>query len=498
MKIIGKNLRALLAILLCMSMVFCMSACGNKATVSEPEILYGNETDDGFGNEDTEGNVESTDGVGSNNTTGNNGTTSTITTTNTNPSQNNENTASYDDGLVLKNGINEEKKTDFLSSIPKKYAGQEVSILTWWDPFDYELKKMERFTKETGIKVKFIYADMNSYMQKLSSLKIQKNSPEIACIRPGIYPSAIIQDYFQPIEGTKLSFNTETFDLKSMDQLKWDGKRYGAIIKGNSHINFGLMLYNADLFKKHGVTDPHTLWANGNWNWDTLVTTAQQIQNKSGITALSTEYQAYRLSQSSGEDAVAFKDGKLVNNTGSKNYRDAYKFIFDLTLKGQYKVLDTSLNSDGFIDGKCAMYLQDSWALQSGERYENLSFTLGFAPIPCKKGISAVPSDFQLWGFPVGAKYTEAAAYALEYWLSPQFDEEGHNTWVNDSAAAMMDHLWEQSKVFRISTGAIEYGGDYVWWDYNLQCVQNGGDISSVMDRWSKVIDENLRKIYLK
>ena len=449
MKTIGKQLRSLIAILLCLAMVFALTACGEKAEeTSEPEIMYGDETDDGFGEGDTEGDVI----------------TSTTTTTSSGGSANTQN---YDDGLVNKNKIDEDSKIDFLANIPKKYSGTEVSILIWWPAFDYEVKKMERFTKATGIKVKFVYADSASYMQKLS------------------------------IENSKLSMNKNTFDLDSMNKLKWNGKQYGAIIKGNSHINFGIMLYNADLFKKHGVTDPHTLWEQGKWNWDTLISTSQQIQKKSGITALSTEYHGYRLSQSSGEDAVVFKNGKLVNNTGSENYREAYKLIYNLGSKGQYKVMDMGLNRDGFMNGKCAMFLDDSWALQSGERYEDLPFTLGFAPIPCKKGVNAVPSDFQLWGFPVGAKNTEAAAYALEYWMSPQFDEKGHTTWVNDSAAAMLDHLWEQPKVFELSTGAIEYGGDYEWWDYNQQCALNGNDINATMDRWSNVITENLRKIYL-
>ncbi|MBO5020508.1 MAG: hypothetical protein J6D52_07580, partial [Clostridia bacterium] len=66
MKTIGKNLRTLLAILLCLAMVFCMSACGNKDVVSEPEIVYGNEVDDGFGDEDVVGNAGASDTVDTN------------------------------------------------------------------------------------------------------------------------------------------------------------------------------------------------------------------------------------------------------------------------------------------------------------------------------------------------------------------------------------------------------------------------------------------------
>ena len=57
MKTFGKQLKSLIAILLCIAMIFGLSACGDKAETSEPEIMYGDETDDGFGEGDTDGEV---------------------------------------------------------------------------------------------------------------------------------------------------------------------------------------------------------------------------------------------------------------------------------------------------------------------------------------------------------------------------------------------------------------------------------------------------------
>ena len=521
--------------LLCLSMLLCLGACGSKETASDENIVYGDETendefgDDAFvegeaasndaGSDKTDKNNSSkdindksskTDKTNKNNK--NNGVVGNekgdganddddVVTVTTSSSGNSGYTQEYDDGLKQKTEIDEDKKADFLSSVPAKFKDgkTEVTILIWWKVFDYELAKMKRFTDKTGIKVKFVYAADN-YMQKLASYKAQGNAIDIACITPENFPSAIIQNYFKPIDDNKygLTLDKKVYDLDSMNKLKWDGKRYGVMIKGNSHITMGMVMYNADLFTKYGVTDPHTLWQNNNWTWDTFVKTAQDIQNKAGITALSTEWHGYRLSQTTGEDAVILKNGKLVNNTGSETYREAYKFIYDLSLNGQYKVMDSGLNRDGFLDQKCAMFLEDSWALQSGERYEKTSFKIGYAPIPCKTKDFVVASDFQLWGFPDGSKDTEAASYALEYWLNPEYDEAGETTWVNESVAAFMDWLWGQPKNFKLSFGVIEYGGDYEWYEFNRQCGNNGNNISSVMDTWSNVIDENIRKIYLK
>lgn len=471
--------KRILAMLLAVCMVFTFAACGeNEEKTTDYEINYGDEAMDEV-EDDSD--------------------TQTIVSSNVTNSSTGGNVLQHNDTSSTKPqfGIVEEKKKSFLESVPKNLAGKEVSILVWWNPFDYEKKKMEKFTKETGIKVKWIYVSSEEYMQRLSSLKASGQSPDIACITTENYPTAIMQDYFQPLSNGKLSLDPKVFDIESMDKLKWNGKRYGSIIKGTTYITMGLLVYNADIFNKYGVTDPYTLWKQGKWDWKTFVSTSTEIQKKSGVTAVSSEYSAYRLSQTCGEDAVMIKNGKLTNNTGSKNYRNALKWINNLNLNGQYKILDNSLNRSGFMSGKSVMHIEENWALQKGERYKDTSFTLGYAPLPTSNGKSVIPSDVQLWGFPVGAKNTDAAGYVLEYWHNPQYNETGYEIWINDSVATFSDWLWAQPKNFKVSAGVLEYGGDYSWATIFYEASASSQDkVDSVLDKWSGVIDANINKIY--
>ena len=472
-----------IALIMSILMLFTLCACGNSGNenTSVPTLNYGDEVADDIVDDEDAITIETekeNQGV-----SGNKG---------------GDNTAqSYDDNLERNHTIDENKKKILLESVPESLSGQEVSILTWWNPFEYEKKKMEKFTEETGIKIKWVYADIDNYTQRLASLRAQGNAPDIAAIRVQDYPSSIMQDYFRPLSESKLDLSKkEVFDVDSMNLVKWEGKHYGAIIKGTTYMTMGLLLYNADLFDKYGVTSPHKLWQDGKWNWGTFVSTAQDIQKKSKVVALTAEYQGYRLAQTGGEDAVAIKNGKLVNNTSSKNYRDTYKWMTNLLPEGQYKIMDFGFNIDVFKSGKVAMFVTENWALQAGERFNKLSFTLGYAPLPCKTNKTVVPSDFQLWGFPTGSKHLEAASYALEYWQDPAYNETGYDIWLNDSVASFNDWLWEQPKTFKISEGVIEYGGDYDWYSYNYEATESMEKVDSAMDKWSSVIDSNIKKIY--
>lgn len=500
-----KSTFRLLALVLALIMVLTVTGCGDSKTEStnQPQYNYGDEVISDIVDDEDSVTIETETGSsdnkdkntsgGKNNASSSSGNKGTIA----NSSNKNNTAASYDDSLDRNYGIDESKKKSLLESVPDSLKGQEVSILVWWNPFEYETKKMEKFTEETGIKIKWVYVDSDSYVQRLASLRAQGNAPDIACIRVQDYPSSIMQDYFRPLSESKLDLSKkDVFDIDSMNMLKWDGKHYGAIVKGTTYITMGLLMYNADLFDKHGVTSPHKLWQDGKWNWETFVSTAQQIQKKSGVMACTAGWHGYRLSQTGGEDAVAIKNGKLVNNTSSKNYRDTYKWVTDLLPTGQYKIMDFGLNRDGFMAGNAAMLVEENWALQAGERFNNLSFTLGYAPLPCKTTKTVVPSDAQLWGFPTGSKHLEAASYALEYWQDPAYNETGYEIWLNDSVAGFCDWLWEQPKTFKISQGVIEYGGDYDWYDYNYETVGSKEKVDSSMDKWSSVIDANIKKIY--
>lgn len=473
MKKSSKLLRTLGILVLCMAMLFTTVACGGGGASSD--LNYGDDDAIDIGDDDDDTViVTSSDSSGSGN-------------------------AVEHEGLEQNYATDENKKKDFLASVPKSLKGQEVTILIFWPPFDYEIAKMDKFTKETGIKVKFINASTHEmYMQKLSAYKAQGNSPDIAAVMSPSFPYAIIQDYFMPLSKTGLDYSKDIYDKQSMDYFKWQGEHYGVVIKGNTHVTLGLLSYNADIFSKYGITDPYTHWQKGTWNWDQFIKTGQEVLQKSNssVSACGSEYTAFRLPMTCGEDAVKLLNGKLVNNLSSTKYRSAYKQVANMTTLGQYKLIDANVHRQDFMAGKCAMYLDESWAYQKGERYGDLPFALGYAPMPSEDGKVRVSADVQLWGIPQGADNVEAATYALEYWLSPIYDEANSYMWLNKSVGGFMDWLWEQEKVYRISEGTMEYGGDYVWHDFSGQMMKAGVNLDSVADRWSAVVDANIKKIY--
>ncbi len=465
--------RKVLAVLLCLAMVSALAACGGTSE----EDLYNTGDQNNSGNGATAGtdddsvvvipggNGQGTDGEG-----GNSGTAG-----------------------------NSEEQQKFLDSVPEELSGSKVEILVWYKPLASQEAKMKRFEDATGIQVKFVYADDENYLNKLASMKAAGNAPEIACIRPAHYPLSILQNYFLPLTAEDMAVDPAVYDLDTMNMLAWDGENYGYVAYKSTKTNYGVLLYNQDIFDQYGVTDPYTMWREGDWNWETFVEMAQNIQSKSGIQALTCEYHGYLLSLTAGEDCVVMDNGKLVNNAASSELRDAYRWLNNLKLNGQYKILDQGLNSAGFIAGDAVMYVNDSWALQHGERYGDLPFTLGYAPLPSPKGAeTTVPASIQQWGYAVGSGDLKAAKYVMHWWMNPAFNNEQEPIWLNDSVASFMAEVSQMPLSPLLSMGVIEFGGDYSWYNhYNSNVANTGaGNVDSALDSWSTVVENNLEKIY--
>lgn len=473
----------LLALVLSFSLLMTvLSGCGDNVTEStnEPTLNYGNDVDE----EDDDDEVVASSGS--------------ITTI---KKPGGDSTAiEYDDNEFKtseNNKIDEDQKSKYLSSVPKKLSGKTVKILSWWGILEPEKAKLEEFAKKTGIKYKWVQVNEGDYYSKLASMKAADNSPDLACILSQQFPTAIMMDYFRPVSDSSLDISkTDVYDINSMNYFKWDGKHYGVLIKGSTLIDFGVLFYNKDMFDKNGVKSPYDYYKENNWNWDTFLTCCHEIQNKTGKTAFTDEYAGYRMQQSSGQAHVTFSNNKIISNLGNKDYRDSWKWVDKLV--EVEKVADFGLNRQGFMSGKCAMNVEESWALQKGERYEDISFTYGYVPLPSPKGVkTTIPSTAKLWGFPVGSKNIEAASYLLEYWQSPTYNIKGKEMWTNDSAANFVDWLWEQPKLFDNSKGIVAYGGDYSHSSFvsELSYLSGYENVESNADKWSAVIEANIKKI---
>ena len=100
-----------------------------------------------------------------------------------------------------------------------------------------------------------------------------------------------------------------------------------------------------------------------------------------------------------------------------------------------------------------------------------------------------------MWGFPKGSKNAEAAAYALRYWWSSEFDEKGSERWVDQNATDFNNWLWEQPKCYELA-GIVSYDGSYSeqrMWAELATC--GAANVRSTLDKWSGVIDSNINAL---
>jgi len=385
----------------------------------------------------------------------------------------------------------------FISSVPKNLSGKTVKILVWYTPSESETKKLEYFTAKTGIKIKFIQTPLKNYPQKLSALISQGNPPDLAKIMDNDYPSFIMMNYFQPLSAGALNLSDKAYDLQLMNQYKWKGQHYGATVKGSSKTNFWVIVFNKTMFARKGVTNPYTLWKQGKWNWDTLLSAAKAMTDAStGTYGLTSEYHGNYLVQSAGVDPVIITEDKIINNTAAPKLLKAWQFLNDL--EDKHKVFSLTLNLSGFCSGKAAMYLAGNYVMQKGDQLEtNMKDEWGFAPCPSPAGQSfTVSTNTMLWGFPTGSKNAEAASYAMRFWIDPNFDLKGYETWYNNDVAEFTDWLWSQPKTPTRWEGIVNYGGNYSWHDMSVQLINtNAGGVKSVLESWSSVIDANIAQI---
>lgn len=401
--------------------------------------------------------------------------------------------------------IDEEATKSFLESVPKSLKGTTVKHLIWWNPGTTEKRKAEIFKKETGIEIKWIVSGVDKHTTKLASMIGQGNSPDLAPMVMTDFPTSITNDYFQTLDAGKLNLDDKIYDLNTMNQYKWNGKYYGAMIKSSTMVTFYPVFFNKDLFKKLGVKDPYQLWQEGNWNWETLVQTCLTLKQDKGIkTPLSGDYGLNFLSNSAGADAIEYDgNGGIINNADPKNSTAYNKVLkgwqFLNTLKFEHKVLGSE-SYGGFYSGDVPMLLTGNYVAQRGDVFDkNVKFNWGFAPTPSPKGSNVVlPGEAKLWGFPKGAKNTEAAGYWLRYWLDSAYDPTDAPLWSDkaDGLLSFTSWMWEQEKSFMNYKGIVAYGGNYTagqMFNELSECGSN--NVKTVLEKWSGVLDKNISKI---
>lgn len=484
------KLKRLTAALLVLMMVLSFAGCNNKntqsenvdSTVSDTDIFEGDTGDeDVIVGQDDKNNSLINSGSQNNSSGGK-------TQGGKNPMGNTEN---Y--------GVDKTATEKFFETVPRSLRGKTVKVLSYYDPSATEKKKMEVFKEKTGITIKWITTSYGTQFTKLAAMIGQDNPPDLAPILQGDFPAIVMQNYFQPLSSTKLDLKDKIFDIDSMNQFKWNGNHYGAILKSSTQVAFQVIIFNKSLFARSGVKNPYELWQSGNWNWDTFISTCTSIKSKAGVKyGIVGDYGGQGLALTAGGVAVKFNGNKIVNNINDPLLVKGYQFVNDLASK--YNVSEMSSSVTPFQTGESAMMIKENYVLQKGDWLEkNIKFEWGFAPAPCPKGSGVViPSEYKAFGFPKGAKNVEAASYWLRYWFDTRYDPEDAQIWTNSASgvAQFNSWLWDQKKVFYTQRGIITYGADYNENDMDSElCICGSNNVSTVLKKWSDVIDTKIKTI---
>lgn len=459
-------MKKFLSILLLVVMVITtFSACSKAGTASDyaSSDLGVNAEVDG---EQTDSNTDATsneDGTASNGETAtskdNNTSGNTSTGTSSNSSTGKDSTASNANSASNGNSNTSSQNT---SSTTDSLRGTTVTIASWEDFNGTERANvMQKFTKETGIKVKVVPVTQNDYIVKMASRLSAGKSVDIF-IDNQEFPRTL--SFAQPITNAGIDIKDAKWDQTIVNTSTINGKTY--LINAKWDLKYFVLSYNKSLFE--GITSPEDYVKNNNWTWDTFAKAAQ------AISGLGSEYVGAHFSTpifmaAYGASYVKYDSAKqeFYRSTDEKQFTDVWTYILEGQKAGY---LNPTYNSAKLVAGTCGMSINDVFALTKDGYYTSMKESdWGFTYLPKK---SASDPDYPkaslmfAYGLMKGAPNPKGAGVFLNYYLDEanwNFDNYYANSAAKDFANVLNKRTPESTDYMFICKGplAITYTYGY-------------------------------------
>lgn len=458
--------------LLCASLIFAISGCGKKTTISE--IVVGEDED------------SSNSGASASETQ------SGSTPVKKNPSKKNNNTkiSMMDVGTKGANGKDYSNYNPY-SGI-EKFKGTTVKFATWIDHSQDDMATgIENFEKKYSIKIETVYCTQNNYIQEVMALIQAGKAPDIV-VENGFFPGTV--QIAQPIENSGIDTNEPFWDQDVIKALSVNGKNY-FVNSVNSYVQpFGICVFNKDLLQSNGIKTPAEYYKEGKWTFENMKKIMQQVS------ALGADYGGGDVATggqvlgAAGATCATYDGAKFTNTLTSTSMVDALKFVRQLD---QEKL---NVDQKKFIEGKAGLLLTDTYSLkQSGYLRAMDGDLLGYTYLPvAKQGAKEYVSNFFLRGYGIAKSATnaKAAGYFLRYILdSDNIDLLGDAFWNIEAAQFFYDavkHNKGLTKCNDYGYGIAEYSG--TWWAYWTQGSDDPNQVSVVLqshyDEAQKCIDK--------
>ncbi len=441
-----KTFKKVIAVLLCIGMLFAVAGCGDDEWVESEIIVY----------EDEDG----TDGQGGS-------TQSSVTGKNASPDKLN------DPNVTVCWPVTIDDHPEFTAinkAFEKKYGGKVTVV---GDGF---------------------YDDRAA---RLTNLIQSKTQVDVVLIGSEDFPSYQLTKLIRPIDLTQ-------FDTSSVPYNKQDEPFRGETYTVTAHYGTGagvLCIYNKTMFENAGLETPLELYKKGEWNWNTFRDAARTLSQDTDGDGTNdifgfADYDINGLLCTNGTSLLKKSGDKYTVNTDEK-VRRAYQFYFDM-----YNV-DKSVNrdpwswSEDMVQGKLAMVFQNpNYMLYWME--EGAKFEYDFVPMP--KGPDAQGSYISASGqgrpFALGATCRNPeGAYAYIKFYVEQCMKKGLYDEKTGSAKYTSDQekrLAEYSKLTVNGYSPVGFGNLKMDARALLWEIRGGKSVGSAIEYWKNVLQQDI------
>ena len=343
----------------------------------------------------------------------------------------------------------------------EKLKGTTVKVLMWRELTEQEEKTIASFEKKYSMKVKVDFADQGSYTTKIASMVATKDSPDVAIIpmsqsSQGCFPIGAASIY-QPCEVSKQDLNDEFWDKAAMANYKLKGKPYAFIAYNNWYNSTAVLMYNADMFKADGITTPYDLWKAGNWNWDTLKSTAEALKKKGHKYGLVVN-QVNNYMGSANTDFVTYDGSKFTSSITDTKTVKAWTFNSQMVAAGLQPVYGTDINA--FKNGEAGMFSSNTWVFRKEGLLNSCKFEVMGVPFPSPAGEETVISvSSNLFAIPKGAKNAVAGGVFIRFFLDSANNGDFSQISINPKLEEVFNYFQGKNlkKHYMMSSGVIGY-----------------------------------------
>lgn len=371
--------------------------------------------------------------------------------------------------------------------------GTVVKVLMWRELTDQEKTTINNFEKNYSIKVEVEEAplDSSAYMTKLSSLMAAGDAPDVAVQSSFPLGSA---SAFQPVDVTKQDLNDSIWDLELMSKYKIKGYNYVFIANGNWYDNYGIVVFNEDMFKADGIKTPYELWKEGNWNWDTLKSTATALTKKGHEYGfISHVADNWMLSANTG--IVTYDGTSFTNSLTSQSTIKAWTFYSQMVEEG----LMPTGQDYSFNRGETGMMGINSWVMLKGQYLRDCSFNWMCVPFPSPKGSETViPLYSNLFGIVKGSENPVGAGVFLRYFLDPSNNGDFAERAIDKDFEEIFNYMNQRSvkKAVSYVDGVVGFtnasGQDSL---YNDLQSSKSAQITTVLQKYKSVVDNSVNNV---